>query len=293
MNQQPFSKQPEIQQLKEYFKRQDDVSMAFVFGSYARGREMAESDFDVAIYLKEGDKDIKREDEIWSDITEMLKKEVDMVCLNYAPATLVSNVMRTGIPLAIKDKRIYWEVYLRNTLEAEDFLRFLEDFWRIKQRARSLSDEDKPRLLARIDFLKTQMEEFGRFQDLTFDEYQKDIDKKRIVERWAENIVNASIDIAKIILASEKRLMPKTYEEALRDFGILSGLTGDESKRFARFAHLRNILAHEYLEILYESIREFIKDAPPLYKKTVDFLDTYLSRNMITNPQILNGQPTA
>ena len=277
MNQQPFSKQPEIQQLKEYFKRQDDVSMAFVFGSYARGREMAESDFDVAIYLKEGDKDIKREDEIWSDITEMLKKEVDMVCLNYAPATLVSNVMRTGIPLAIKDKSIYWEVYLRNTLEAEDFLRFLEDFWRIKQRSRSLSDEDKPRLLARVDFLKTQMDEFGRFQDLTFDEYQKDIDKKRIVERWAENIINASIDIAKIILASEKRLMPKTYEEALRDFGILSGLTGDDSKRFAGFARLRNILAHEYLEVLYESIRDFIKNSPPLYKKVVDFLERYLS----------------
>ncbi len=251
--------------------------MAFVFGSYARGREMAESDFDVAVYLEKRDKDIKKEAEFWSDITEILKKEVDLVCLNYAPATLVSNVMKTGIPITIKNKRLYWEVYLKNTLEAEDFLQFLEGFWRIKQRARSLSDEDRPRLMVRIDFLKTQMDEFGRFQDLTFDEYQKDIDKKRIVERWAENIVNASIDIAKIVLASEKRLMPKTYEEALRDLGILAGLTGDESKSFARFARLRNILAHEYLEILYESIREFIKDAPPLYKKAVDFLERYLS----------------
>lgn len=276
MNQQPFSKQPEIQRLKEYFKRQDDVLMAFVFGSYARGREMAESDFDIAIYLKGRDYDIKKSDEIWSDVTELLKKDVDLVCLNYAPATLVSNVMKTGIPLTIKNKRLYWEVYLRNTSEAEDFLRFLEDFWRIKQRAKSLSDEDKPRLLVRIDFLKTQMEEFGRFQDLTFDEYQRDIDKKRIVERWAENIINATIDITKIILASEKKLMPKTYEEAMRDFGILSGLTGDESRRFARLAHLRNILAHEYLEVLYESLRDFIKNSPLLYKKVFDFLERYL-----------------
>lgn len=276
MNQQPFSKQPEIQRLKEYFKRQDDVLMAFVFGSYARGREMAESDFDIAIYLKGRDYDIKKSDEIWSDVTELLKKDVDLVCLNYAPATLVSNVMKTGIPLTIKNKRLYWEVYLRNTSEAEDFLRFLEDFWRIKQRAKSLSDEDKPRLLVRIDFLKTQMEEFGRFQDLTFDEYQRDIDKKRIVERWAENIINATIDITKIILASEKKLMPKTYEEAMRDFGILSGLTGDESRRFARLAHLRNILAHEYLEVLYESLRDFIKNSPLLYKKVFAFLERYL-----------------
>lgn len=82
MNQQPFSKQPEIQRLKEYFKRQDDVLMAFVFGSYARGREMAESDFDIAIYLKGRDYDIKKSDEIWSDVTELLKKDVDLVCLN-------------------------------------------------------------------------------------------------------------------------------------------------------------------------------------------------------------------
>lgn len=277
MNQQPFFKQPEIQQLKEYFERQDDVSIAFVFGSYARGKEMAESDFDVAVYLKERDKDIEKEDKIWSDITEILKKEVDLVCLNYAPATLVSNVIRTGIPLVIKNKRLYRKVYLRSTLEAEDFLQFLKGFWRIKQRARSLSDEDEPRLLARIDFLKTHMEESGRFQDLTFDEYQKDIDKRRIVERWAENIINASIDTAKIILASEKRLMPKTYEEALRDFGILSGLTGDESKRFAGFAHLRNILAHEYLEVLYERLHDFIKNSPLLYKKVFNFLERYLS----------------
>lgn len=56
--------------------------MAFVFGSYARGREMAESDFDIAIYLKGRDYDIKKSDEIWSDVTELLKKDVDLVCLN-------------------------------------------------------------------------------------------------------------------------------------------------------------------------------------------------------------------
>jgi len=41
--------------------------------------------------------------------------------------------------------------------------------------------------------------------------------------------------------------MPKTYEEALRNFGLFIGLNEEESKKFSRFANLRNILAHEYL----------------------------------------------
>lgn len=77
-------KQPEIQQLKEYFERQDDVSMAFVFGSYAKGRETAESDFDVAIYLKKRDKDIKTEDTFWSDISEILYESI-LVFIKDAP----------------------------------------------------------------------------------------------------------------------------------------------------------------------------------------------------------------
>lgn len=273
-----------IELLKEYFSKQPDVLMAFIFGSYAKRREVAESDFDVAVYLGGKSRGIEsneetseeRESEIWSDVLEIVKKSVDLVCLNNAPASLVSNVIKTGIPLIIKDKRLYWELYLKASLEAEDFLRFAFDFWKIKKRTKSLSEEDKERLLVRIDFLESQIKEFDRFRSLTFKEYQEDIDKRRIVERWAENIINATIDIAKIILASERKRMPRTYEEAIQNFGILAGLSEKEAKRFSRLANLRNILAHEYLDILYKRIQGFIKEAPSLYKKISNFLEKYL-----------------
>jgi uncharacterized protein YutE (UPF0331/DUF86 family)/predicted nucleotidyltransferase len=273
-----------IKLLKEYFSEQPDVLMAFIFGSYAKGRMVAESDFDVAVYLRGKSRDIEsnekgnqeKESEIWSGVIEIVKKDVDLICLNNAPASLVSNVIKTGIPLIIKDKKLYWEVYLKTSLETEDFLKFAVDFWKIKKRAKSLSEEDKVRLLARIDFLESQIKEFDRFRNLTFKEYQEDIDKRRIIERWAENIINATIDIAKIVLASERKRMPRTYEEAIQNFGILAGLSGKGAKRFSRFANLRNILAHEYLDILYSRIQGFIKEAPSLYKKISNFLEKYL-----------------
>jgi len=39
--------------LKECFERNPKVTLAFIFGSYVSGYAHKESDFDVAVYLKE------------------------------------------------------------------------------------------------------------------------------------------------------------------------------------------------------------------------------------------------
>lgn len=264
-----------IKKLKEYFKKRDEVVMAFVFGSYTQEREMEESDFDIAIYLKNYPSP-ELEDKIWFELSELIKKEIDLVCLNSAPASLISNIFRTGTPLIIRDKKLYWKLYLEKSLEAEDFLQFVRDFFRIADLAKSLNPEEETKLLERIHFLKTELQEIEDFKKITFKEYREDRNKRRIIERWVENIINATIDIAKIILASEKKRMPKTYETALLDFGIFIGLNQEESEKFSRLANLRNILAHEYLDILYGRIQNFIEDSLPIYKKIFNFLEKYL-----------------
>jgi len=267
-----------IRLLKKYFKDESSVILAFVFGSFAKGFETEESDLDIAVYLKNDNPASVREaeDRIFWIVSETINKGVDLVCLNQAPASLVSNVFKTGIPLVIKDKKLYLELYLKASAEAEDFLEFLEDFRRIKLQSQSLSPEEKERLMIRIDFLEDEFKELNRFKTLSWEEYVNYRDKRKIVERWTENILNAIIDIAKIILSSEKKEMPGTYESALLHFGILLGLSEKEARRFARFAGLRNILAHEYLNINYEKIHCLIKDLPRFYKKFSRFLKDYL-----------------
>lgn len=262
---------PKIKALKRYFETEPAVILAYVFGSFAKGLQTEESDFDIAIYLTEkGDKG-----GIWSKITKITEKEVDLVCLNEAPASLISNILKTGTPLVLKDKKLYWDLYLKASSEAEDFLRFAKDYLRIFRKAKSLSIEEKTRLLERIQFLESELKELKEFKKLSFAEYQEDKTKQRNTERWVENIINASIDIAKIILASEKKRMPRTYAEALLNFGSFAGLTEEEARKLSEFASLRNILAHEYLDILYDEIRNFIKNSPQLYQKILKFLSTY------------------
>ena len=60
------------------------------------------------------------------------------------------------------------------------------------------------------------------------------------------------------------------------NFCIFIGLGEKEARRFARFANLRNILAHEYLNINYEKIHCFIKELPGFNKKFSRFLKDYL-----------------
>lgn len=266
-----------LQLMREYFRENEEVLMAFLFGSHAKGLATSESDLDIAVYFKPGQEtDGRREGNIWSDLTEILEKEVDLVCLNNAPASLVSEAVKNGLPLKIKDQGLYWETYLRASLEADDFSRFAYEYYNIYQQATSLTPEQKTRLLVRLQFLDAEFKEIDEFRKLTFQQYRNEKAQRRNIERWAENIINASIDIAKIILASEKKAMPRTYEEALRDFGDMSGLTGEESRKFSRFANMRNILAREYLDILYERIENFIKESPPLYNKIFNFLKKYL-----------------
>ena len=274
-----------IRLLKDCFARRTDVLMAFVFGSYAHKQETRESDVDIAVYFRPEGKgtdgqvcvNSEKEDQIRPEIIDIVEKDLDLICMNNAPASLVSNIIKTGIPLDIKDNNLYWDTYLRASMEAEDFSEFAEDYFEIYRRARSLVPEQKTRFLERLQFLDTELEEIEKFKRLTFKEYREDKTQRRNIERWAENIINAIIDTAKIILASEKKTMPKTYEAALRDLGIFAGLTEEDSRKFSKLANLRNILAHEYLDILYERIQSFILEFPPLYKKIVESLEKYWS----------------
>ena len=127
----------ELQSLKRFFADEPIVRLAYLFGSEATGRTMAESDVDVAVYLQ----DPRQEDRIWRRLTTLLGREVDLIRLDEAPATLVSAVLKRGVPLAMKDRDLHGRLYLGQTLEAEDFAEFASSYRAIAARSASLTPE--------------------------------------------------------------------------------------------------------------------------------------------------------
>lgn len=261
--------------------------MAYVFGSAAKGTATTESDVDIAVYFTPKEKALEwedteahfpEEDAIWSDVERIIGRRVDLVVLNRAPAGIVATVFQEGISLVMKDQALYLRLFLLVTFAAEDFMGFVSDYWDIMQRSRSLSDIDRQRLMRITSFLEEELSAVGKFTDIDQRVYEANDDMRRNMERWAENIVNASIDIAKILLASEKKRIPQTYREALSELSLLDGFDGATAEQLASFAKLRNILAHEYLDIRFSHLHRFAREGEKSYRALVDFVKKKLEK---------------
>jgi uncharacterized protein YutE (UPF0331/DUF86 family) len=129
-----------------------------------------------------------------------------------------------------------------------------------------LERETKTRLIKHTTFLEDELRDYENFKSLSQNEYNKERDKRRNVERWIENIINSSIDVAKIILASEKILLPDTYRESIAMLSLVPNFDKETIEYLTEWVRLRNIISHEYLDIRWNSINRFIHQAVPIYK---------------------------
>jgi uncharacterized protein YutE (UPF0331/DUF86 family)/predicted nucleotidyltransferase len=262
-----MNKSQKIKALKKYFEKKPEVILAFLFGSQSKNLAGKISDYDVAVLLKESSKKEKILLKIWKNLVDILNSEVDLIPLDEAPPLLASRILREGIPLKIKDRKIFLDYLIRATDDAEYFLEFSKDYYQIYQRSKSISEVDKARLEKIITFLESSIEEFEEFKKMTFRDYSEDIFKRRNVERWIENLMNSVLDICKIILASKKRPLPDTYRKIFLETSLVLGFGKKFRERFSDWIILRNIIAHEYLEVLWNKIEDFLKNAKPYLER--------------------------
>lgn len=261
-----------IEAITQYFQKESSVVLVFLFGSRAKGNEREISDWDIAVYFKpeeyleiETEREYPGENKIWSDLIDILETDdVDFLVLNRARAPLLYNVLRTGTSLIIKDRRLYLDLLCKVSYEAVEWWDFVSDFWRISQKAESLPPEERARVLEYLRFLENEFSEIEQIKEFSWQDYIQDSFKRKVMERWVENLVMSALDIAKIILASEKREIPQTYKDTLKIFGALY-VDPSFGEKFSEFSSLRNILVHEYLDTKWRRIKNFIDQAEKLY----------------------------
>ena len=140
-----------------------------------------------------------------------------------------------------------------------------------------LIPEDRERLIRYVDFLESELEDFPRFSRLDWKTYYEDRDLRRNIERWIENLVNCSIDVAKVMLVIEDKRIPSTYREIIRALGTTEPFDEEFGEAISQWSALRNILAHEYLDLRWDSIRKFVQSAEPHYERLVRTIKRVLS----------------
>lgn len=101
--------------VKDYFSKKEEVLAVNLFGSYAKGTDNMRSDVDIAILCKYTNIPSGYNLIQWQeDLSELLGKEVDLVCLNTASPILGMQVAQEGKNLLIKDQYKYsqYRMYL-------------------------------------------------------------------------------------------------------------------------------------------------------------------------------------
>jgi uncharacterized protein YutE (UPF0331/DUF86 family) len=132
-----------------------------------------------------------------------------------------------------------------------------------------LGKDQKGDIAQRLDYIEIQLSDLPKFDSLDWKTYRTDRDVQRNVERLIENVVNATIDVAKIVLVGEDIEMPGNYRDIVLELGTIGVLSGEEAIKIAEYAKLRNILAHQYLDIKWEKISYFIKNASNDYNSFI------------------------
>jgi len=143
-----------------------------------------------------------------------------------------------------------------------------------------LARETTLRLIKYVAFLESELQDFPSFQSLSWERYSKERSTRRDVERWIENIINSSIDISKIILVAENIPLPDTYRELVAGASLVPGFDKKRMKSLSEWVRFRNIIAHEYLDIRWASIRKFIQESEPLYTSFLRDAKEYLDKQL-------------
>lgn len=283
------NREAKIQQLKEYFETRNDIVMAFLFGSQAKERAHSGSDWDIAVYFtpqskefefEESEHEYPMENAVWADCTRILGTDsVDLIVLNSAASTIANEAIH-GLELVNKNRRLWLRFMLLITKLAEEYHIFAREYHEIVQRSRSLVPGDKDRLNRLIDFLEEQIGLYAIYKLFTKEGYEDNPRQRNEIERWLENITNTCIDIAKVILGSKKKLIPPTYRETMRRVIHILNLPTDFEDKFDGWVRLRNVLAHEYLDIKWNRISRFAEESEPYVAQYIKAAKQFLEKNV-------------
>ena len=240
------------------------IAFAYLFGSAVAQRLRLDSDVDVAVYLDSGRRlqiESERREEVEADIQLALERatnrNVDLLVLNRAPASVCAAVVLDGIAVLIRDQSIHSRYFLAVTNVAMDFRDTAREYRVIRARSRSLSESDRARLERILDFIEQELDDRHKFTDVGLHRYSRDRDLQRNLDRWVEQLINAAIDTAKIILASERRPVPQTYAQILSELEAIDAFASMR-RSLKPLAALRNLMAHEYLDVRFDRVRDFV-----------------------------------
>ncbi|MCB0343275.1 MAG: nucleotidyltransferase domain-containing protein [Pseudobdellovibrionaceae bacterium] len=108
------------EKVKQFFKDRPEVSLVILYGSQAKGDATSTSDVDVAV-AGEGPLDAENLVRFNVELTNILRKEVDILDLTQSTGTILEEALAGGQLLLNKNPGIYAELIKKLIYDKTDF----------------------------------------------------------------------------------------------------------------------------------------------------------------------------
>jgi len=110
-----------------------------------------------------------------------------------------------------------------------------------------------------IQNMEDALAQLGKYRNISFNEFQKDLSLVWIVEKGLEILIQNLLDIGAHLLASEIKNDWEDYGEVILKLGKHGVIPQEFSDQIKGMAGLRNILIHEYLRIDLNKLFDYLK----------------------------------
>jgi uncharacterized protein YutE (UPF0331/DUF86 family) len=110
-----------------------------------------------------------------------------------------------------------------------------------------------------IQNMEEALTELGKYGDISFEEFQRDLSLRWIVEKGLEILIQNLLDIGAHLLASEIKNDWEDYGEVILKLGKHRVIPEVFSDKIKGMAGLRNILIHEYMKIDLDRLFDYLK----------------------------------
>ncbi len=275
-----------LERLKEYFRRSSyPVTVAYLFGSAAKGRTTALSDLDVAIYLDEPD--LNKRVDAYLPLLRDLRLEVgdvDLVLLNDASPLLAREIV-AGRPFHCTDERQRVMIETR-ILSAYPDERDLQQVRHRLLERRVLEGKmgerngdliDRRVINERLAYIDAMLAHLKKYQLLSEQAFRADEQRHHAALYELQTCLEAMTDIGNHLIAAMGFRSPQDRGDIFTILAEESILSTALAERLVTAVGMRNIIVHGYLGILlplvHRTIQKDLGDIESFCQAIVQFMN--------------------
>lgn len=142
-------------------------------------------------------------------------------------------------------------------------------------------DEDV--VVDKLRLIDQYTDELREMQALSKEEYLDDVVSQRAVERMFMNLIQACIDLAQHIRATEGLSPSGTAKQEIEALGNAGILSEDTQRELADAVGFRNVLAHEYGSVDHHVVYGILRDDLPWFEELAKEIARWIQRHSPEN----------